>query len=130
MSYYYSKGLPTLYEIRKGVPNITSEPQLEAFFTNVIKVSDEQIMYRDLLVMVETLLKYRGMYSLDEYSEFIYFVLGSLELANYRLYRYILEARKKLDSTYRQSGRKKYIHFCISHSELGKDIADVICNFI
>ena len=130
MTYYYSKGLPTLYEIRKLVPEITTEPQLEAFFTKMMLQSEETIEYKNLLIMLETLLKYRDMYILEEYSELLEYTLFGIELANYRQYRYIEQARKKIDYVYRLNARKKYIHFCISHSLLGQDISSVICSFI
>jgi hypothetical protein len=46
------------------------------------------------------------------------------------LYRYVENARKKLDYDYRLQAQKKYIHYIISISELGKDIAGVICGYL
>ena len=39
--------------------------------------------------------------------------------------------RRKLDESFRiKEGRSKYIHYIISISELGRDIADVVCGFL
>ena len=132
MDYYYTKGLPTLFEIRKCIPEIKSDGHLHVFILNkIVNGKDNQKdHYKDHLVVLETMLKYRDIYVLQEYSQFIYYLLSVLEHANYRLYRYVENARKKIDYNYRLTFQKKYIHFCISHSELGQDIADVICGFL
>ena len=133
MAYHYTKGLPTLYEIRKCVPDITTEPELEASLTKLFRedpYGDGSPCYKTNLVMLETLLKYRGMYVLEEYSELIEYVIFCLQEMNFRQYRYLEQARRKLDYRFRLNGRKKYIDFCISHSLLGKDVASVICGFL
>ena len=132
MSYYYTKGLPTLFEIRKCIPNIKSDGHLEVFILNKIVNGEDhgKDHYKDHLIILETMLKYRGIYIIQEYSEFVDYLLGVLENANYRLYRYLENARKKLDHNYRLTARKKYIHYIISHSLLGQDIADVVCKHI
>jgi len=38
--------------------------------------------------------------------------------------------RRKVDRDYRLNAQKKYIHYIISISELGIDIADVVCGFL
>ena len=127
--YYYSKGLPTLYEIRKCIPEIKSDAHLEVFILN--KLVNEKDKYKDHLVMLETMLKYRPLYDLKDYSEFIEeYLLCVLQDLNYRLFRYLENARRKIAYNYRLRARKKYIHYIISISELGKDVADVICKFV
>jgi hypothetical protein len=132
MGYYYTKGLPTLFEIRKCIPEIKSEEQLEKIATNSIvnEKDNHKDRCKDYLVMLETMLKYRNMYNLEEYSEYISFLLFTLQELNYRLYFYLENARKKIDYEYRLNSQKKYIHYIISQSELGQDIAGVICGFI
>jgi len=130
MTYHYTKGLPTLFEIHKCVPEINSEPELEAFLTKTIRQSGETMEYKNLLIMLETLLKYRMIYILEEYSELIEFTLFGIELANYRQYRYLEQARRKIDYKFRLNARKKYIDYIISNSELGRDVSSVICSFL
>jgi hypothetical protein len=43
------------------------------------------------------------------------------------LVRYTENFRRKVDAEYRREARNKYIHYIISISELGQDIADVVC---
>jgi len=132
MDYYYTKGLPTLFEIRKCIPNIESEEHLEKIATNSIvnEKDNHKDRCKDYLVMLETMLKYRNTYNLEEYSEYISFLLFTLQELNYRLFRYLENARKKIDYNYRLTFQKKYIHYIISHSELGQDIADVVYGFL
>ena len=132
MDYYYTKGLPTLFEIRKCIPEIKSDTNLHIFILNkLVNGKDNQKdHYKDHLVMLETMLKYKNIYNLEEYSEYISFLLFTLQELNYRLFRYLENARKKIDYNYRLTFQKKYIHYIISHSELGQDIADVVCKHI
>ena len=138
--HYYSYAIyknddewPTMAQVRKSIKKVDNLYELLQFITTLKFFGTNLEIRKTIVIVAESLIKYRILY-FDEnvylgWKKAITLVVSKLEPFDH-LETYLLNFRKKVDKDFRLNAQKKYIHFCISHSELGKDIADVVCKYL
>jgi len=138
--HYYSYAIyknddewPTMAQVRKSIKKVDDLYEFQKTITTM-KFSGTNLEKRKtIIILAESLIKYRNLYFDEKFclgwKKVINIVISKLEPFDH-LETYLLNFRKKVDKDFRLTAQKKYIHFCISHSELGKDIADVVCKHL
>ena len=145
--------LNELYKESEGWPSMALIQNLLKVTNTNVQDYDDQIMSNDilyylqfygkrsdifnrrlcLLLSTETILKCHNIILLrDDFQRLVtLMVIKCKEDKSDVLVNYTEYFRRKVDRDYRmKEGRAKYIHYIISISELGIDIADVICRFL
>ena len=145
--------LNEIYKDSEGWPSMAHIQNLLKVTNTNVHDYDHQIMSKDikfyldfygkrsdvfnrrlcLLLSMETILICRNIVlPHDDYQKLVTLMVTKCKedksdvLVNYTEY-----FRRKVDRDYRmKEGRVKYIHYIISISELGIDIADVVCRFL
>ena len=138
--HYYSHAIyknapewPTMAQVRKSIKKVENLDDLNNSLKN-LKWSGTVLEKRKTLIVIsESLLKYRILYfedlSFPSWGNLIKIVISKFDGFDH-LDDYLLHFRKKVDKEYRLIAQKKYINYIICHSELGQDIAGVICGFL
>ena len=141
--YQQVDGWPGMSEVNKEINEIIKKSTNDdillkevKYYTSCFIDNDRNTYWRKKCFLICTkvmLIKRNIVLSNNSFQELVnklvenYRELGSNDVLDV----YKLNFRRKVDESYRKEARmKNYIHFCISHSELGQDIADIICGFL
>ena len=138
--HYYSYAIyknasewPTMAQVRKKIKTVDNLDEINNFFIKLKWYGSVLEKRTTLIVISESLLKYRSLYFDDlnypGWKKLIGIVINKMVEFDH-LDDYLLHFRKKVDKEYRLIAQKKYINYIISHSELGQDIAGVITSFL
>ena len=124
---------PTMIQVRKSIKKVENLDELSNLFRKLKWFGTVLEKRKTLIVISESLIKYRILYFDDltypTWGNLIKIVISKFDGFDH-LDDYVLNFRKKIDKEYRLIAQKKYINYIISISELGQDIAGVICGFL